>query len=420
MKENKIDNSLALVRISYILVMLSMTFQLFTRVPILQRHYLFWGLTIFIAMIYANGFFKTKAFVWMTLYLFVVLLNFMVGDSLFDSNRVIMEFIAFFIPSTLTYYFFRQKDKVLIKLLVIFFGVFLIESTIVSAYANSIIPEIMRLQSSATAATANAYILEPFVKIGLSNYILPHAIPVIIPGLVYVYGVSKGWMKYFYALVLIAAWGLAYVSCSFTAIMVATISSFLSLMVSRRDSKKSIRRIVITALLVTPVAFSSSIQLSILKSIDSIVPVDNIVSRKIQDLEMSVVFGDAEGGLQQRQEKYDMTIEAIQKNIVIGVDDAILGDHSSLLDRLGALGLVGMIPYFLFLFCQLKSIARYLGNTQRLYFYIAIGCALIMLLLKNSSYWAMWFLLFSLLPGLLWAGDAGESKTIAKEKWICR
>ena len=409
------DKQIQIPRILYVLVMLSLTFQLFNTIPIFDRHYLFWLIAAVLSFSYCKDFLKSITFTWLVVYFLVICLNRVSGDSYFkEPAKMINELVAFFIPASMAFYLFKRKDKTLVRYLLLFFGVFLVESAIVSFYVNSLFPDIIRIQSSAENVAENLTFLQPFIRMGMTDYILPHAMPVIIPGLVYVTVSSKGSKRLIYALILVAAWMLSYVSGSFTALLLSTITLFLSFLVSKKNKRKTITRLVVASIFLVPLASSPSLQFSILDGVQQLIPDENIAYRKIADIEESIIYGDAEGGVGKRQEKYDQTFSVIQESPLIGTNEAKIGGHSAVLDRIAVLGLIGIIPYFLFIFYQLKYIIRYIGGAQRYYFYIGLFAALLMILSKNMSYWPLWFMLFTLLPGLLWIkdGEWAESKLL--------
>lgn len=410
------NKQIQITRILYVVVMLSLTFQLFNTIPIFDRHYLFWLIAAVLSFSYCKGFFKSITFTWLLLYFLVVYLNHVSGDSFFyESTKIIIELVAFFIPASMAFYLFKRQDKPLVRYLLLFFGVFLIESAIVSFYANSLFPDIIRIQSNAENVAENLIFIQPFIRMGLTDYILPHAMPVIIPGLVYVTISAKGRKRIIYALILVAAWMLAYVSGSFTALLLSTITLFLSLLVSKKNKRKTIARLVVASVFLVPLASSSSLQFLILDGVQQLIPDDNIAYRKITDIEESIIYGDAEGGVGKRQEKYDQTISVIQNNLLVGTNEEKFGGHSAVLDRIAVLGLLGIVPYFLFIFFQLRFLIHYIGKTQRFYYYIGVFAALIMIMTKNMSYVSLWFMLFTLLPGILWIKDDewAESKLLS-------
>lgn len=386
----------------YIILMLSMTFPIFRHIPIFNMQYIFWGIGIFLGVYLANSYFKTTAFWWMLLYTLVVFINYIGGDIYFhDYMSVLKEFIFFFIPATMTEYVVNRGNIRFIKLIIIAFLFFLLEATIVSYYADLMYPTIMRLQSNAQAVDENASLLLPLQRLGMSDYLLPHAMPVIIPGLVCAIKSSQRQWKIVFFIGIFVAWLLSYVSGSFTALLFSTLSLLFSLLIKRDSIKNNVKRLLLIGLITIPIISIKPLQLSILQEIQTLFSSDSHTYKKINDIEETIVFGQAEGGVESREIRYEQTWDAFKENVFIGTNNQI-GGHSSIPDRLALLGFFGIIPLLLFLYWHIKYILRFIESIKRLYYLVGLFFAMLMMMTKSMSCWTMWFALFTLLPCLLW------------------
>lgn len=395
----------------YVLMMLSLTFALFSQVPLFERKYIFWIVGIVLGVVYARKYLQALYMILFVSYMIVIWLNHMGGDAYYrDIGIVIDEFIMFFIPPTMFYYIIRYNDFKWFYCLFIVFSVFFIETSIVSIFANEQVPGIMRLQSNSVSIKQNAFILMPFKRLGMADYSMPHAIPVLIPGIVAVLRKVEGKIKIsFMCVVLLASLGLAYASSSFTALIVTIVSLVLSLLVNKRDAKKTKLHFFIAILIIMPVMASKTIQVSIIQTAEMILPEENSVYKHLIDLEESVMYDSAEGDVESRSIRYMSTYEVILNNFLIGTNEANIGGHSALPDRLAVLGIVGFIPLVLLLGFQIRFTLTYINRMNRYYYYVAIICALIMITFKNMMNWWMFFYLFTLLPGMLyWIGKANK------------
>ena len=401
--------------ILYVIVILDLTFQWFGSSPILQRQYIFIFLGIVLSFVYSKGFFRQPAFGWMMLYFFIVLLNYIMGDIFFNNIETIFyrEMVPLFLTSTIMFFYFKSRDQRFFTLLIIAFGIFLIHTTIVSYWANEAFPGLMRYQSNSESAKEVNDILEYFRRIGLSNYGLPHALCIIIPGFVYLSKILRGFYRYFFILLTITAWILSYASGAFTALVLSSLSVVLALLVNPHKSKSTLYKIVIAFVLISPILSNKELQISILESVGSILPENSVGQNKILDLQSSLEYEGAEGDVAERTEKLSSTLEVIADNLVIGTDSELSGGHNALLDRFAYLGLLGIIPLCGFLYCQFVFIKRYTEGPIRYYLYIGFGCGLLMLLLKGLYIWSMWLFLFVLLPGMLcWRVSTNNTQVI--------
>ena len=397
MKSNLINEK---AQYLWILVMLSMTFPLFQGLPVFNRPYIFWGISLGLALMMTPKYFNSKSFTLVVIYFLIVWINHIAGDNYFKETKIcINELLFLFIPSSMIYFLFKYGDFRCFKILLLVFCVCLIESSVISYIANEFLPGIIRLQASGVEEYSS--LLLPFMRKGMSDYNMPHALPVLVPGFVYAIKNTKKMMRYFLLISLIALFFIVFVSSSFTALLFVVISLLLSLIINPDSIKTSSIRLITIMVILLPVLSSETVMLSALETADSIFPEESVAHRKITDIEESILYGDAEGGLENRQKLYDITLSEITGRLIIGTDAGV-GGHSALLDRLAVLGLVGMIPLFLFVYNQIKHVRNKIKGPQLLYYYVGIIMAVLMMFSKNMSKWSMWFFLLFLLPGMIY------------------
>ena len=385
----------------YILLMLSFTFQIAGELPIVRRHYIFWLVGFGFALHYASKYFSRPATSAIIAYLFFVWFNFLTRDVYFSKvMNCVEETICFIIPITMLYYLYSKNDKPLFYWVLVVFSFFLIESSIVSFWADNLFPGILRLESNKESALANEAIIGPFRRIGLSSYSLPHALPVIIPGLVYLIKQSKIKVKIPWIIVLIAALVLVYVSGSTTAFLLGGLVLVLSILVSANNRGAS-KSIIFITVLIIPFVFSQELQLWIIRLLQSYVPDDSLFTRKLFDMEYSILYGDTEGTVGNRTLLYQQSFDGFFSSPIIGTNGNI-GGHAALLDRLATLGIVGILPLLYFLYYQVKFTIKNISKEKRAFYYLGLAAGLVMMSVKSMFGWEMWFCVLVMLPGILW------------------
>lgn len=388
-------------RYLWILVMLSMTFTLFDHLPIFQRHYIFLFLGFVLIFFYARELFQTNYFVAIVTHILIITFNFSFGDVYYSSSKMIVKEANMFIFPLGMYYCFRKcYDRSLFHLMLIVFGVFLIESTIIAAIANHLYPGIMRYMSGVDNMAERIDVLRPFQRLGISDYAMPHALPVLIPGLVYGVRNTEGFYKKACIVLIVTSFVLAYVSNSSTALIMTVIVFVFSMLINPRTSSKNIIALFVSFLILTPILTNKDVQVGFLEGLNSIVPEDANIHRKIYDIEDSIIYGEAEGSVENRTIKYDLTKNEFIKHPLLGTSEAV-GGHSSILDRLATLGILGMIPFVLFLVLFSKSVLRSLPQDRHFYYLLGLFSAIMMLTAKSAMNWAMWLCVLFLLPGIL-------------------
>lgn len=97
----------------------------------------------------------------------------------------------------------------------------------------------------------------------------------------------------------------------------------------------------------------------------------------------NLLSGDrVDGNLSLRKHLRDMSLQCFYEKPMFGTTG--VGEHSSLLDRLGSMGLVGFLPYFLMLVTNIKSWSRMMPDFGTRYFYYSgIGIVFMFLYVKG-------------------------------------
>ena len=229
------------IDILFVIVIVCLTFQWFNYFPLLKHRTIFIGLGFLLVVFCSKGYFGRPTLICMLSYILMVLLNWFAGDKYFDSleSIVYIEFFSLFFSSAFVYYLFKYNKNQLFTIIILTFGIFLIHSTIISYLANQIMPGLMRFQANADAAQSVSDFLYPYRRLGLSDYLIPHALCVIIPGFVYLSKQARGGFRYFFIILTATAWILSFVSGAFAALLLSTLSLILSLLVNPQKSKST-------------------------------------------------------------------------------------------------------------------------------------------------------------------------------------
>ena len=119
--------------------------------------------------------------------------------------------------------------------------------------------------------------------------------------------------------------------------------------------------------------------------------------------------GKATGDLGGRMDKYSISMSILEGSILIG-SDMQTGEHSAILDRLACLGLIGWIPYIIYIIKNTLKQNKLLPKKVSAYYIIGASTAILMLLSKNMSDWDTWFMYFCLLPVMLWQISLGPNE----------
>lgn len=398
----------------YILIIISMTFPIATSVPLLRRPWFFAvvGVILGIGYIYRWG--RNKVFLWLFLYAFVVFLNYIIGDVYFnDFLKVFFEITYLFVPVVLFIYISDDIDR--FRLISIVFIILLVECAIVSIIADNNFPGIMRLQSNDSTISEEIGTITVFQKYGMSNYLLPHALPTIIPALIYCIKKNKKVYKIqiLSIILLISVCAIIYVSNSATAILLSFFVLLVSLFINLKKKNKTI---IVLFVLLVPIILIPSFQNTVLYSLLSLSSNNDLLNYRMNDIILGIEKGESVGDLAVRGQLYSISTNSFIESISFGTNSASYGGHSAILDRLATLGLFGIVPLFIYVFLIIRYTIKIIPSDSKQFYSIGVLSAIIMLLMKNMSNWPFWFALFVLLPGGLLICQHTYNKVTSKSK----
>jgi hypothetical protein len=360
---------------------------------------------------YAQRYFRSKMFLCLMAYFVVILINYASGDEYFPNiGKTVEEFAILFFSSILTYYIFTHRMVKMSRQLIFVVFFILVYFSVSTYMIESEYPGIVR--NAVVLANEGDSQLTEYYLMGMVNYQLPHALPILTPAIVMNFRECRDSkiVRVLLAVVMIAVVAIIYMSYSATALIMFALALALSLMVRKDSLKNNIIRLSIVAFFALPIILSVDFWLSpiiqLFSTTESTVYFDRLID--IQNLTSS---GQTTGDISSRQKMYEKTFSVLGHNVFIG-SNSMPGGHSAIFDRLACLGLVGWIPYLLFICYQVQFEKRQMNRHTLSYYAIGIFVGIMMLLMKNMSNWEVWFIMFILMPLMLWLPNQKKSNTI--------
>ncbi len=355
-----------------------------------------------VLLYYARNRFRGSSIMWLVLYTIVLALNYLSGDTYFDSvGDVVQEVAILFFTSTLTYYIFTKGHMWLAIVLVFITLAIILYYSISSYYIELEYPGVIRNTVYMTNV-GDLHELRLLYLRGLSTYQFSHAVPILIPPLVV--GIRKSSnnkrIRIFFIVVLIAIFVITFISYAATALFLSIIMLILTLIVSQGSTKNIIINLTIAGILFLPIIISPSFFLKPLYGLLSSAEDASYID-KLMDIQKLTDSGVSSGSVAARETKYVITINEVINHLLVGTNERT-GEHSAILDRFACLGLVGWIPYLIFIYFQLKAPFRRINREFYSYYVLGVLAALFMLFTKNMSNWETWFLVFTILPLMTW------------------
>lgn len=399
--------------IVFLLVILSYTFSLlwgwFPRTHSLIPLVVGWLAGIFIC----TKFFESRSFLYFFLYSIVLFLNVMSGDQLFHSTfSVFMEITWVLLPALITYGIINKGNDKIANATVIMILLMLIVNAVGSSFVEVVFPGSIRALFGESRVSGDATLQTYFFRYGLANYALPHAVPMIIP--VLVMGLKSNIQKKQKLLLivsLIACFVLVYLSGATGALITAIFAFLISLMTVKRMGVGRLILFVVLGVGLVFVLGNDELMLAMLEGLDELVGRESYFHSKILDFETLVMYDESSGDIGAREDLYMSTIYAIIESPLIGVNYKT-GGHSVLLDRWGCLGLVGFLPFILFIITEIKKAISYIKKDNKVYYLEGVLAAFMIFTIKAIDRWEMWLFLFTVLPLLThYIGNSENEET---------
>ncbi len=349
------------------------------------------------------SFIRTKWFLCIFAYSVCILMNLFSGDKFFYSPNVVAnEFASFFLFCSFVYYLFRTKDVKCLKLTYYVVFIMLGIAAIGSIMVDAMYPGIIRYQEDVFVDQDRAELI-PLFRMGLSNYLLPHGIPIIIPSLILLIKRTNKNMRIRMTALLFLFFSiiLVYLSGSTTALLLSIIG-LTSFFIKERRSNYFMLFFIIAILSLTIIIFP-----------EIWIEFFNLFSTEIAEnyaahlIDLSNYSSSPSGITSSRLDLYRIPAQEFLTNPLWGTDNAI-SRHSIILDLLGSIGLIGFIPFcgiFYYYYC---FVVKHLVAIGKSYFTVSFFICIFLLLSKGINSNEIWLMLFVVSPVILCIASFSE------------
>ena len=332
------------------------------------------------------------------LYCLAVFFKVVLGSPMFPNYpiaiyEVLLLFVSVFLPLIIISY----KDQKFIKNLLLLTFVLLIINTIGSYFLLKTYPNAIRTIHTLTQEEGATAAYELY-KFGLANYSLCHGLPILVPPLFYLFKTHKRekGLRCLFAITIVLCGILVWMSESTTSLLLFVLMAVFGFMT--RPSKNN-SSLIVVIILTLPFAISESLQLLILDALGSLLGNDSSSAAKLFELQHSITQGEQTGDLQGRMDRYSTSLELFFSSPLWG-SGGLQGKHSAILDRLGVLGLFGIIPLIMYFTAFFKKIYFLVPKKARLFLLEAVIAGFAMLLSKSMWVCQVLFCLCIFMPFL--------------------
>ena len=370
-----------------------------------------WGAVIYLSLVFSIilfflrslEFFGNRVFILFVFYATIVLLNILLGDKYWGGSPFsIISSLLMMLSSLMAVHHFltRSDERYRFGSNLVLTVILLLTLTTISTGVLSIVyPQVVRFAMEESNHYGDDTILKEMFRFGMSNYYLPHAIPVTIPAFVLCIKnknlKKKRWVG---ILGVILSFALIFYSGATTSLLLGFIALLASMAISS-DGKSTLRRLLLIGVLFLPF-LSQNLVLNAVRSLENAVGEENYFYTRLVDIEESITGETMVGDVNVRQDLYNQSWDAFIHNPILGTDNEV-GGHSVLLDFLATLGIVGILPFIGLLFSIFLWVKKRLPPGSAAYYAIGFMTGLLMLGLKSMNNMEMWFFLICLLPVLI-------------------
>lgn len=352
-------------------------------------------LGIVFSVICIPAFFKTRKAFLILVYIAVVFLNYMWGNIAIPTiGAALTESIAIFLPAAVLYLVLACRDlRYNSILLYVFF--FVVALTAVRSFMlDQMYPGVIR----AAVNMENDEDVQAFLLMGLSSYQLPHALPILVPPCIMV--IKKPEKRIhrilgiaFLAVIIV----LVGLSQSFGAFALLLFALVASIFVREQSVRANIVVLIILSLFFV-ILMGESVQIAIIDFLRSFFESGSKIDEKLTELAIGVMNENVSDVTGNRGDLFQMTIDAIIRNPLFGVNDKSYGNHNALFDRWACYGLIGFIPLVLFIYYYVKETLKLIPLKLQTYYMIGVISSLIMMATKNMMGWFQWLCFVLILP----------------------
>ncbi len=387
------------LRYAFPIIILIFTFSLIYGWAPRLRNIALLFLGLLIGLLTSSKYYRKPMLLAFLTYFFVLYINRVTGDFWISDNLVVFdELFKLVLTGLMGYAMLISRDDRFLKITIVSFLLMLVVNVIGTSIVETVVPGSIRtLEQWKHEGDYNSIMF--YFRYGMANYALPSGLVTIIPMLVL--GIkmnAKNKKKRILLFIgLVSSLMLTYYSGSTAALILGVFGVLVGIFVKQGTGKGQLFSLAVFGVLLTFFLSNDILVLSFLDIVDGWVGGEGYFHQKVLDFETLTVYGEIEGSMAGREDLYLTTWKAIVENPILGTNSEI-GGHSLLLDHWGYLGLVGFIPFLVFVISQIKLFFRLIPDSTKLIYAVCVFITFMMMAVKNMNTWESWLCLFTILP----------------------
>ena len=357
-------------------------------IPLLHRDWILLLLSSLVLFVYGVRLQNFAGLGYLYFYTFIVLINYILGDHYFSSfSQIVCEITTLFV-SIGFFDLVKKCDESTIRLLLLTFIGTLIVTAVGTYTAEQIMPGVLRTVQGEILNGQQSTTLMLFNRMGMTNYAFPHVLPILLPiCILCVKDRSLPRLIRFVSLVaFFTSLVIIYYSGATTPLLLAIVAIITSLFAKVGNVKSNIIRMFALLVVALFLFFTKEYIAQFFQYMSDIISLSggsHASVERLDELRTYLLTGDTGEDLEGRVDHYNSTTSIFSTNIILGVNDDSYGGHAALLDRLAVLGLVGFVPFVIFLGLQVRLFYSSLLSSYRMTYVICIITAILTVTTKN-------------------------------------
>ena len=394
-----------------IFIIAALTFMFFPAwIPFLRRGWILLILATVIIVLNWHKYLLPQAILALVLYGCIIILHIISGDVFFGStSSAIYECLILFVPSSIALYCTKSGNLKFLRALAYLTMIALAFEFVASLIVLQTNPGMIRSLAGISAIEGDSQLAYEFYKLGLMDYSMGHAIPILIPTLFCLFKENKGWRKWSSLILIIGSVVLVWFSESSTALLLTMIVLVMGLVVNKKASiRMNLFLLLIVFFFSLFLISDDGFALNFFSTINSLIGEESFLVEKLEELQLSFIDNQTTGDLGSRMDLYRQSIDMFFSNILWG-SSSMPGHHSGILDRFATLGFAGVLPLSYFFYISIKTIFKSIPRDRWIYYLECILAAFLMLLFKAMWLWPVFLFLFVISPCVLLIKQNGES-----------
>ena len=323
------------------------------------------------------------------------------GDLL-NYNWLLSEIIPVFLAILIFTYFLRTKDLKGMAYVVAIALVFITITSLTSIIGLNKYPMAARELAGALTKTGREDLIAYYSSIGIASFGFFTALSFVFPVLIYKYKILwKNRFSYLWLIygVMLLMFIVALIEAKYTMAIIFAFTFAIISLIKIKDQRKLIYISVCIVIIIIsiPTQYISGLLYNVSELFEGTLTEERI-SDLAQTIENPVIDRAAETHVGSKLGRIPLLFESIISNPITG-GGANYG-HNFWLDRLSMFGIIGIIPWFLIIYNQLKTNLKILGDDFKPYYLLSMIAFISAGFINNMSGHQMFSIVFFVIPGI--------------------